>query len=32
MNVEGEGLEGVYGGNYLLEYNKHQNYNGKRLL
>lgn len=31
MNVEGEGLEGVYGGNYLLEYNKHPNYNGKKV-
>lgn len=31
MNVEGEGLEGVYGGNYLLEYNKHPDYNGKKV-
>ena len=31
MNVEGEGLEGVYGGNYLLEYNKHPNYTGKKV-
>lgn len=31
MNVEGEDLEGVYGGNYLLEYNKHPNYTGKKV-
>ena len=31
MNVEGESLEGVYGGNYLLEYNKHPNYTGKKV-
>lgn len=31
MNVEGENLEGVYGGNYLLEYNKHPNYTGKKV-
>lgn len=31
MNVEGEGLEGVYGGNYLLEYNKHPNYTEKKV-
>lgn len=31
MNVEGEDLNGVYGGNYLLEYNKHPNYNGKKV-
>ena len=31
MNVEGESLEGVYGGNYLLEYNKHTDYNGKKV-
>ena len=31
MNVEGEGLEGVYGGHYLLEYNKHPDYNGKKV-
>ena len=31
MNVEGEDLEGVYGGNYLLEYNKHPDYNGKKV-
>lgn len=29
MGVEGEELEGVYGGNELLEYNEHPNYNGK---
>ncbi len=31
MNVEGENLDGVYGGNYLLEYNKHPNYTGKKV-
>lgn len=31
MNVEGEDLNGVYGGNYLLEYNKHPDYNGKKV-
>ena len=31
MNVEGEDLEGVYGGNSLLEYNKHPNYEGKNV-
>ena len=29
MGVEGEELEGVYGGNELLEYNLHPNYEGK---
>lgn len=29
MGVKGENLEGVYGGNELLEYNKHPDYNGK---
>lgn len=29
MGVEGEGLNGVYGGNELLEYNLHPNYDGK---
>ena len=29
MGVEGENLEGVYGGNELLEYNIHPNYEGK---
>ncbi len=29
MNVIGENLQGVYGGNELLEENKHPNYNGK---
>ena len=29
MGVEGENLNGVYGGNELLEYNMHPNYNGK---
>ncbi len=31
MNVEGENLNGVYGGNYLLEYNKNPDYNGKKV-
>ena len=31
MNVEGENLNCVYGGNYLLEYNKHPNYTGKKV-
>ena len=31
MNVEGENLNGVYGGNYLLEYNRHPNYTGKKV-
>lgn len=31
MNVEGENINGVYGGNYLLEYNKHPDYNGKKV-
>ena len=31
MNVEGENLNGVYGGNYLIEYNKHPNYTGKKV-
>ncbi len=29
MKIEGEELEGVYGGNELLENNNHPNYNGK---
>lgn len=29
MGVKGENLEGVYGGNELLEYNMHPNYEGK---
>lgn len=29
MGVEGEQLDGVYGGNELLEYKKHPNYEGK---
>ena len=29
MGVKGEKLEGVYGGNELLEYNKHPDYNEK---
>lgn len=31
MGVEGENLEGVYGGNELLEYNLHPNYDGKTV-
>ena len=31
INVEGENLNGVYGGNYLLEYNKHPDYKGKKV-
>lgn len=31
MDVEGENLDGVYGGNELLEYNLHPNYNGKTV-
>ena len=31
MGVEGEGLEGVFGGNELLEYNLHPNYEGKTV-
>ena len=31
MNIEGENLEGVYGGNDLLEYNKHPSYVGKTV-
>ncbi len=31
MGVKGEKLEGVYGGNELLEYNKHPNYEGKTV-
>lgn len=31
MNIEGENLEGVYGGNELLEYNTHPNYTGKKV-
>lgn len=29
MGVKGENLEGVFGGNELLEYNRHPNYEGK---
>ncbi len=29
MGIEGEDLDGVYGGNELLEYNMHPNYEGK---
>ena len=31
MNIEGENLEGVYGGNSLLETNNHPNYKGKKV-
>ena len=31
MNIEGENLEGVYGGNRLLEENMHPNYEGKKV-
>ena len=31
MNIEGENLEGVYGGNELLEYGKHPDYVGKKV-
>lgn len=31
MHIEGEELEGVYGGNKLLEENIHPNYKGKKV-
>ena len=31
MGIEGENLEGVYGGNELLEYNLHPDYKGKKV-
>lgn len=31
MEIEGENLNGVYGGNDLLEYNKHPDYSGKNV-
>lgn len=31
MGIEGEELEGVYGGNTLLEYNLHPDYTGKKV-
>ena len=31
MEIEGENLEGVYGGNELLEYNRHPYYKGKTV-
>ncbi len=31
MEIEGEELEGVYGGNTLLEYNLHPDYTGKKV-
>ena len=32
MGIEGENLEGVYGGNELLEYKLHPDYNGKTII
>ena len=32
MGIEGEDLEGVYGGNELLEYGNHPNYKGKIVI
>ena len=32
MNIEGENIEGVYGGNELLEYNLHPDYTGKTVI
>ncbi len=32
MGIEGENLEGVYGGNELLEFKNHPNYQGKTVL
>ena len=32
MGVEGENLEGVYGGNELLEYNLHPDYTNKKVI
>ena len=32
MNIPGEELNGVYGGNELLEYNNHPNYQGKTVI
>ena len=32
MGVEGEDIEGVYGGNELLEYNLHPDYKGKKVI
>ncbi len=31
MDIEGEGLKGVYGGNELLEYDLHPSYKGKKV-
>lgn len=31
MGIEGEDLQGVYGGNTLLEYNSHPDYHGKKV-
>ncbi len=32
MEIDGEDLNGVYGGNELLEFNLHPNYNGKTVI
>ena len=32
MNIKGENLKGVYGGNELLEHNNHPNYEGKEVI
>ena len=32
MGINGEDLEGVYGGNELLEYGNHPNYEGKKVI
>ena len=32
MGIQGEGLDGVYGGNELLEYNFHPDYTGKTVI
>ncbi len=32
LNIEGENLEGVFGGNELLEYNSHPDYKGKTII
>lgn len=32
LGIEGENLDGVYGGNELLEYNTHPDYNGKTII
>ncbi|MEI3357220.1 MAG: hypothetical protein V8R81_09680 [Clostridia bacterium] len=32
MNVKGEELNGVFGGNELLEFNTHPDYSGKTVI